>query len=78
MVLKVLCIFQLDRVFHMGQDCIKMHWKSILQIGLITYNYIRFQRSLRIKINNRTEKFTKKYQSYTPAMKIGLTQSVLT
>jgi lipoate synthase len=37
-----------------------------------------FQWSLRIKINTRTEKFTKKYHSYTPAMKIGLTQSVLT
>jgi IS1 family transposase len=56
----------------------KQHFKQILWINLFNYNYIRFHRSLRIKINNRPEKFTKKYHSYTPAMKIGLTQSVLT
>lgn len=56
----------------------KQHFKQILWINLFNYNYIQFHRSLRIKINNRTEKFTKKYQRYTPAMKIGLTQSGLT
>lgn len=56
----------------------KQHFRQILWINLFNYNYIQFHRSLRIKINNRTEKFTKKYHSYTPAMKIGLTQSVLT
>jgi IS1 family transposase len=56
----------------------KQHFKQILWINLFNYNYIQFHRSLRIKINTRTEKFTKKYHSYTPAMKIGLTQSVLT
>jgi IS1 family transposase len=56
----------------------KQHFKQILWINLFNYNYIQFHQSLRTKINNRTEKFTKKYQRYTPAMKIGLTQSVLT
>jgi IS1 family transposase len=56
----------------------KQHFRQILWINLFNYNYLQFHRSLRIKINNRTEKFTKKYHSYTPAMKIGLTQSGLT
>ena len=56
----------------------KQHFKQMLWINLFNYNYLQFHRSLRIKINTRTEKFTKKYHSYTPAMKIGLTQSGLT
>jgi IS1 family transposase len=56
----------------------KQHFKQILWINLFNYNYIQFHQSLRTTINNRTEKFTKKYHSYTPAMKRELTQSVLT
>lgn len=48
-----------------------------LWINLFDYNYIQFHKSLRIKINESMEKFTKKYSYRTPAMAIGLVNNQL-
>jgi len=41
---------------------------------LFNYNYIQFNKSLRVKIGENSEKFKKRYQHNTPAMKMGLTE----
>lgn len=56
----------------------KINFKYILWINLYNYNYIQFNRSLRVKISENPKKFKKCYQHYTPAMKMGLTQEALT
>jgi IS1 family transposase len=56
----------------------KINFKYILWINLYNYNYIQFNRRLRVKISENPQKFKKCYQHYTPAMKMGLTQEALT
>ena len=55
----------------------KVNFKYILWINLYNYNYIQFHRSLRIKISENPQKFKKRYQHYTPAMKMDLTKTAL-
>lgn len=54
----------------------KTSFNRILWINLYNYNYIQFHKSLRVKISPPKE-FTKCYQHYTPAMKMGLTHKPL-
>jgi len=54
------------------------HFKYILLINLYNYNYIQFNKSLRLKISENPQKFKKRYKHYTPAMKMCLTQTALT
>lgn len=56
----------------------KKNFKHILWINLYNYNYIQFHKSLRFKVSESPKKFKKHYQHYTPAMKMGLTQTALT
>jgi len=56
----------------------KNNFKHILWINLYNYNYIQFNKSLRVKINESPKSFKKSYQHYTPAMKMGLTRTALT
>jgi IS1 family transposase len=56
----------------------KVNFKCNLWINLYNYNYIQFHKSLRVKISKTPKKFKKHYQHYTPAMKMGLTQTALT
>lgn len=55
----------------------KNNFKHNLWINLYNYNYIHHHKSLRIEITENTQKFKKRYQHYTPAMKMGITHSVL-
>lgn len=52
--------------------------KSTMWINLLNYNYIRPHKSLRIRISNQKNKFTKRYKHNTPAMMTGLTSDPLT
>lgn len=52
--------------------------KDIMWINLFSYNYIRPHKSLRSRINNKKNKFTKLYNHNTPAMVMGLTSAPLT
>jgi IS1 family transposase len=55
----------------------KINFEHNLWINLFNYNYIQFHKSLRIKISENSEKFKKRYQHNTPAMKMGLTKKAL-
>ena len=55
----------------------KAHFNSILWINLFDYNYRNFHKSLRIKIQDHSQKFKKKWSHQTPAMAAGLTKSQL-
>jgi type I site-specific restriction endonuclease len=55
----------------------KIHAAQMLWINLVDYNYCQFHKSLRIDMTGKKEKFKKRYQHITPAMKIGLTTSQL-
>jgi hypothetical protein len=55
----------------------KHNFKHLLWINLYNYNYIQFHKSLRVDIQGKTKKFEKRYEHYTPAMKMGLTRSAL-
>ena len=55
----------------------KKNFSIIMQINLFNYNYLKFHKSLRVKVNNTNDKFTSKFEHNTPAMKIGLTNSRL-
>ena len=46
-------------------------------INLFDYNYIKYHKSLRIKIYNDNKKFSKKYKHQTPAMKLKITKKQL-
>ena len=46
-------------------------------INLFDYNYIKFHKSLRIKINDTDKKFVKKYIHQTPAMELKITKKQL-
>ena len=56
----------------------KVNFNTVMWINLYNYSYIQFHRSLKIRINDNNDKFKKRYDHYTPAMKIGLTRSALT
>ena len=71
-----------DRVSYLRRKTIgyckkKSHFKRIMWINLFDYNYIRFHKSLRIKINETDKKFVKKYTHQTPAMKLEITKQQL-
>ena len=55
----------------------KINFSIIMWINLFDYNYIQSHKSLRIRINDTDEKFVRKFEHNTPAMKIGLTNSQL-
>ncbi len=59
----------------------KADFSIVMWINLFNYNYIQLHKSLRMRIddeiNNKIEKFVKKYKHNTPAMRIGLTNSHL-
>jgi hypothetical protein len=55
----------------------KNNFKHNLCINLYNCNYINLHNSLRVEITENPQKFKKHYQHYTPAMKMGLTDSVL-
>jgi len=55
----------------------KADFSIIMWINLFNYNYIQFHKSLRVRVNDRKEKFVKQFEHNTPAMKIGLTNSQL-
>lgn len=55
----------------------KKIFSIIMWINLFNYNYIRFHKSLRVRINDNDEKFVSHFEHNTPAMKIGLTNSQL-
>jgi hypothetical protein len=50
----------------------KINFSEVLWINLFDYNYLQYHKSLRICINNQTERFTKRYFHRTPAMAMGL------
>lgn len=54
------------------------NFKHILWINLYNYNYIKFHKSLQVKISKNPQKFKKNYRHYTPAMKMNLTPTALT
>lgn len=71
-----------DRVSYLGRKTIaycksKVQFKRIMWINLLDYNYIKYHKSLRIKISESKMKFVKKYNYQTPAMKLGITKSAL-
>ncbi len=71
-----------DRVSYLGRKTIaycksKIQFKRIMWINLFDYNYIKYHKSLRIKICESKIKFVKKYIHQTPAMKIGITKNTL-
>ncbi len=55
----------------------KKNFSIIMWINLFCYNYIQFHKSLRVRINDNSEKFVSHFEHNTPAMKIGLTNSQL-
>ncbi len=55
----------------------KINCDIVLWINLFDYNYIQFHKSLRVRINESIEKFTKRYYYRTPAMAMGLTSNQL-
>ncbi len=55
----------------------KKNFSIIMWINLFNYNYLKFHKNLRVKVNNTNEKFVSKFEQNTPAMKIGLTNSRL-
>ena len=71
-----------DRVTYLCRKTIaycksKVHFKRIMWINLFDYNYIRFHKSLRIKIADTDKKFERKYIHQTPAMKLKITKKQL-
>jgi len=55
----------------------KKNFSIIMWINLFNYNYIQFHKNLRMRINENKDKFVRHFAHYTPAMKIGLTNSHL-
>ncbi len=71
-----------DRVCYLGRKTIaycksKIQFERIMWINLFDYNYIKFHKSLRIKISEKNEFMKKKYIHQTPAMKLGVTKNTL-
>jgi len=71
-----------DRVTYLGRKTIayckkQVHFERVMWINLFDYNYIRFHKSLRVKINETDKKFTKKYIHQTPSMKLKITNNQL-
>ncbi|MDM8560164.1 IS1 family transposase [Candidatus Parabeggiatoa sp. HSG14] len=55
----------------------KNNFNNTLWINLFNYNYIQFHKGLRVKITETNKKFKKRYEHYTPTMKMGLTRKAL-
>ena len=55
----------------------RVNFNRILWINLYNYNYIQFHKGLRQKLSNHVNKFKKRYQHSTPAMKMALTSGPL-
>ena len=55
----------------------RVNFNRILWINLYNYNYIQFHKGLRQKLSNNVNKFKKRYQHSTPAMKMALTSGPL-
>lgn len=53
------------------------NFESILWINLFDYNYRQFHKSLRQDLTGESQKFKRRYQYFTPAMKMGLTSTQL-
>ncbi len=53
------------------------NFESILWINLFDYNYRPFHKSLRQDLTGESQKFKRRYQYFTPAMKMGLTSTQL-
>ncbi len=53
------------------------NFQWILWMKLFDYNYHQFHKSLRQDLTGRSQKFKRRYQHLTPAMKMGLTSTQL-
>ena len=53
------------------------NFHSCLWINLFDYNYRQFHKSLRQDLTGQSQKFKRRYQHLTPAMKMGLTSTQL-
>ena len=53
------------------------NFQQVLWINLFDYNYRQFHKSLRQDLTGKTQKFKRRYQYLTPAMKMGLTSTQL-
>ena len=53
------------------------NFHSCLWINLFDYNYRQFHKSLRQDLTGKSQKFKRRYQYLTPAMKMGLTSTQL-
>ncbi len=51
--------------------------ERVLWINLFDYNYRQFHKSLRQDLTSESQKFKRRYQHLTPAMKMGLTTTQL-
>ena len=53
------------------------NFQWVLWMNLFDYNYCQFHKSLRQDLTGRSQKFKRRYQHLTPAMKMGLTSTQL-
>ena len=53
------------------------NFQWVLWMNLFDYNYHQFHKSLRQDLTGRSQKFKRRYQHLTPAMKMGLTSTQL-
>ena len=53
------------------------NFQQVLWINLFDYNYRQFHKSLRQDLTGESQKFKRRYQHLTPAMKMGLTSTQL-
>ena len=53
------------------------NFEQVLWINLFDYNYRQFHKSLRQDLTGESQKFKRRYQHLTPAMKMGLTTTQL-
>ena len=51
------------------------NFELVLWINLFDYNYRQFHKSLRQDLTGKSQKFKRRYQQLTPAMKMGLTST---
>ena len=71
-----------DRVSYLGRKTIaycksKVQFERIMWINLFDYNYIKYHKSLRIKLTDKKVFMEKKYIHQTPAMKMGIMKKKL-
>ena len=58
-------------------DCCKnqKNFQQVLWINLFDYNYRQFHKSLRQNLTGESQRFQRRYQHLTPAMKMGFTST---